>query len=43
MTRRPPAGSCHVVVSLLYLPIGDAKLEREMVQRSVAPAFESAR
>jgi hypothetical protein len=33
----------HVVVSLLYLPIGDAKLEREMVQRSVAPAFESAR
>jgi AcrR family transcriptional regulator len=33
----------HVVLSLLYLPIGDAKLEREMVQRFVAPAFESAR
>jgi hypothetical protein len=33
----------HVVLSLLYLPIGDAELEREMVQRFVAPAFESAR
>jgi hypothetical protein len=33
----------HVVLSLLYLPIGDAKLEREMVQRFVAPAFKSAR
>jgi AcrR family transcriptional regulator len=33
----------HVVLSLLYLPIGDAKLEREMVRRFVAPAFESAR
>lgn len=32
-----------VVLSLLYLPIGDAELEREMVQRFVAPAFESAR
>jgi AcrR family transcriptional regulator len=33
----------HVVLSLLYLPIGDAKLERQMVQRFVAPAFESDR
>lgn len=33
----------HVVLSLLYLPIGDARLEREMLQRFVAPAFESPR
>lgn len=31
----------HVVLSLVYLPVGDASAEREMVQRFVAPAFES--
>ena len=31
----------HVVLSLVYLPVGDARAEREMVQRFVAPAFES--
>ena len=30
----------HVVLSLIYLPVGDARVEREMVQRFVAPAFE---
>ncbi|MDT5337069.1 MAG: hypothetical protein QOD90_2574 [Mycobacterium sp.] len=31
----------HVVLSLVYLPVGDARTEREMVRRFVAPAFES--
>lgn len=31
----------HVVLSLVYLPVGDPDTEREMVQRFVAPAFES--
>jgi hypothetical protein len=31
----------HVVLSLVYLPVGDAGADREMVQRFVAPAFES--
>jgi AcrR family transcriptional regulator len=31
----------HVVLSLVYLPVGDARAEREMVRRFVAPAFES--
>jgi AcrR family transcriptional regulator len=30
----------HVVLSLVYFPVGDASAEREMVQRFVAPAFE---
>jgi AcrR family transcriptional regulator len=30
----------HVVLSLVYLPIGDARVEREMLQRFVAPAFD---
>ena len=30
----------HVVLSLVYLPVGDSSAEREMVQRFVAPAFE---
>ena len=29
----------HLVLSMAYLPLGDAELEREMLQRFVAPAF----
>jgi AcrR family transcriptional regulator len=32
----------HVVVSLVYLPVGDARVEREMLQRFVAPAFRGS-
>jgi AcrR family transcriptional regulator len=31
----------HLVLSLVYLPIGDSQVERETLQRFVAPAFES--
>jgi AcrR family transcriptional regulator len=31
----------HLVLSLAYRPIGDGRTEREMLQRFVAPAFES--
>ena len=30
----------HVVLSMVYLPVGDSRAEREMLQRFVAPAFE---
>lgn len=30
----------HLVLSFAYLPVGDGTLEREMLQRFVAPAFE---
>jgi AcrR family transcriptional regulator len=30
----------HVVMSMVYLPVGDSRAEREMLQRFVAPAFE---
>jgi AcrR family transcriptional regulator len=30
----------HVVLSMVYLPVGDSRVEREMLQRFVAPAFE---
>jgi AcrR family transcriptional regulator len=30
----------HLVLSLAYLPVGDSRTEREMLQRFVAPAFE---
>lgn len=29
----------HLVLSMAYLPLGDAEFEREMLQRFVAPAF----
>lgn len=29
----------HLVLSLVYLPLGDSRIEREMLQRFVAPAF----
>jgi AcrR family transcriptional regulator len=29
----------HVVLSMVYLPVGDSRVEREMLQRFVAPAF----
>jgi AcrR family transcriptional regulator len=29
----------HLVLSLVYLPVGDGRAEREMLQRFVAPAF----
>jgi AcrR family transcriptional regulator len=31
----------HVVLSLVYLPVGDARVEREMLRRFVAPAFDA--
>jgi AcrR family transcriptional regulator len=31
----------HVVMSMVYLPVGDSRAEREMLQRFVAPAFEA--
>jgi AcrR family transcriptional regulator len=31
----------HVVLSLVYLPVGDARLEGEMLRRFVAPAFDA--
>ncbi|MDT5077828.1 MAG: hypothetical protein QOJ80_2465 [Mycobacterium sp.] len=30
----------HLVMSMIYLPLGDSRMEREMLQRFVAPAFE---
>ncbi|WP_161600637.1 hypothetical protein [Mycolicibacterium hodleri] len=30
----------HAVLSLVFLPVADAQLEREMLQRFVAPAVE---
>ncbi|WP_319449846.1 MULTISPECIES: TetR/AcrR family transcriptional regulator [unclassified Mycobacterium] len=30
----------HLVISMVYLPVGDSAVEREMLQRFVAPAFE---
>lgn len=30
----------HLVLSLAYMPVGDSRSEREMLQRFVAPAFE---
>jgi AcrR family transcriptional regulator len=32
----------HVVMSMVYLPVGDSRVEREMLQRFVAPAFQSS-
>lgn len=29
----------HLVLSMVYLPVGDGVAEREMLQRFVAPAF----
>jgi AcrR family transcriptional regulator len=31
----------HVVLSLVYLPVCDARVEREMLRRFVAPAFDA--
>jgi AcrR family transcriptional regulator len=30
----------HVVLSMVYLPVGNSQVERELLQRFVAPAFE---
>jgi AcrR family transcriptional regulator len=30
----------HLVMSMIYLPLGDSRTERELLQRFVAPAFE---
>ena len=32
----------HLVLSMVYLPLGDSRTEREMLQRFVAPAFASS-
>jgi AcrR family transcriptional regulator len=32
----------HLVLSLAYLPVGDSTVERKMLQRFVAPAFETS-